>query len=51
MKHKKIIWIFLSILVVASLALAACGPTATEEPTEEPAVEEPTEPEEEAEPT
>jgi trehalose/maltose transport system substrate-binding protein len=43
MKNKKLIWIFLSILIVLSMALAACGTPATEAPTEAPAADEPTE--------
>ncbi|MBN1263944.1 MAG: ABC transporter substrate-binding protein [Anaerolineales bacterium] len=35
------LWIFLSLLLVASMALAACGGAATEAPAEEPAAEEP----------
>jgi len=35
------LWIFLSLLLVASMALAACGGGTTEAPAEEPAAEEP----------
>lgn len=47
MKHRKFhqIMLLVSVLVIATLALAACAPTATTEPPPEPAVEEPAEPE------
>lgn len=41
MKNK--VWILFSLLLIATMVLAACGPAATPEPTEEPVVEEPVE--------
>jgi len=41
MKTKKFIWVFLSVLMVLSMVLTACGGPATQAPTEEPMEEEP----------